>query len=216
MLSDVYRNSATTLARFDLLISSLISVVIILLGQAIVSYEVFTGKTLPRRGLRRHWQRALLLASGYSVLVGSAITLELSPVFGLLLTAMLMTLFYALVSWRSYVERDQLMRSLRPFIASQRLYDGLLSKSRSVEIDLFPAFEALCVNVLDTRRAFLAAVGHYAPLVSTPLALIIASDPAVRFIQVYAAASRTRSLRWRSMGHSPVERTRDDRHFTAR
>jgi signal transduction histidine kinase len=169
MLSEVYRNSATTLARFDLLISLLISVVIILLGQAIVSYEVFTGKTLPRRGLRRHWQRTLQLATGYSVLVGGAITLEISPVFGLLLTALLMTLFYALVSWRSYVEREHLMKSLRPFIASQRLYDGLLSRSRAIEIDLFPAFETLCVNVLDTRRAYLAAAGLYAPLVSTPL-----------------------------------------------
>ena len=37
---------------FDLLTSVLVAFAVTLLGQAIVSYEIFTGKTLPRRGLR--------------------------------------------------------------------------------------------------------------------------------------------------------------------
>jgi hypothetical protein len=44
---------SSTLVVFDLVIASLISVAVILLGQAVRSYEVFTGKALPRPGLLR-------------------------------------------------------------------------------------------------------------------------------------------------------------------
>ena len=52
-----------TVAWFDLAIASLISVAIILVGQAVVSYEVFTGKTAPSRGLRQYWQGALVISA---------------------------------------------------------------------------------------------------------------------------------------------------------
>ena len=69
MFLEIYLESTRTIAWLDLVIATIISVAIILLGQAVVSYEVFTGKTLPRRGLLRHWRRAIILAAGYSILV---------------------------------------------------------------------------------------------------------------------------------------------------
>ena len=105
LLSRSTAKAGPALALLDLLVSLLIGLVIILLGQAIVSYEVFTGRTLPRRGLRRQWQRALLLAAGTAVPSPAAVTLDIRPIYGLLLAVLLMILFYALVSWRSYVER---------------------------------------------------------------------------------------------------------------
>ena len=42
----------------------------ILLGQAIVAYEIFTGKALPRHGFLRYWRRAIILAVGYGVVIG--------------------------------------------------------------------------------------------------------------------------------------------------
>ena len=68
------QNVLATLAWLDLVTSLLITTAVVLLGQAVVSYEIFTGKTLPRRGLRRQWQRALLLAAGYGLLVGLTLT----------------------------------------------------------------------------------------------------------------------------------------------
>lgn len=175
-LSEVYAQSDVMLAVLDLLVTSLIAVVIVLLGQAIVSYEVFTGKTLPRRGLRRQWQRALILAVGAGVLFSAAVTLEIPPIYGLLLAALLMTLFYALVSWRSYVERERLMDNLRPFVASQGLYDRLFIPAGPAGVDLAAPFYALCRDVLDTRRAYLAAVGPLAALVDKPLSFPPAED----------------------------------------
>ena len=65
------------LVLFDLLGSLLLAAQVVLLGQAIVSYEVFTGKTLPRRGLARYWRNALILAAGFGGLMAISLGLPL-------------------------------------------------------------------------------------------------------------------------------------------
>lgn len=171
-LYEIYDSMLLTLAKFDLVIESLIGLAVILMGQAIVSYEVFTGKTLPRRGLRRHWHRAVILAAGYSIVVGLALSLQLRPIYSLLLTAILMTFFYALLSWRSYVERERTIDQLRPFIASQRLYESLLNTVTAVgpEPNVSALFRALCSDVLGARLAYLVPLGPLAPLAGAALA----------------------------------------------
>lgn len=153
---------------FDLVIASLIAVSIFCVGQAIALYQVFTGKVLPRRGLLRHWYNAVILAIGYGIVTGWSIAAQLRPTYNILLTTGLFTIFYALLGWRTYVERDRFVRDLRPFVASQRLYDQLLTATPS-EVDVATPFRALCRDLLNARSAFLSAVGPLAPLVP-PLA----------------------------------------------
>ncbi|MCP4540889.1 MAG: hypothetical protein GY832_27450 [Chloroflexi bacterium] len=160
---------------FDLVIASLIGVAIVLLGQAIVSYELFTGKNLPRRGFFRHWQRVVILAAGYGVVVGGSFALDLRSIYSLLLTVVIMITFYALLVWRSFAERERYIEHLRPFVASQRLYERLLTSSAPSDIDGINEmdakipFRALCDDVLDTRAAYLVALGPLASLVGPPL-----------------------------------------------
>ncbi len=168
-LNGLYDEMALTVAWFDLTIASLIAVAVLLQGQAIVSYEVFTGKTLPRRGLWRHWRSAIVLAGGYSAVVALSLALQLRPIYSLLLSTVLMALFYALFSWRSYEERERTMAQLRPFVASQRLYERLLTPSSPPEVDASTPFRALCEDVLGARVAFLVPLGPLAPLVRLPL-----------------------------------------------
>jgi signal transduction histidine kinase len=154
------------LAWFDLGIATLLAVAIILIGQAIAHYEVFAGKVLPRRGLMRHWRNAVILAVGYGVVVGWSLTVRLEPIYSVLLTTVLMTVFYALLSWRTYTERDHYMRRLRPFVSSQGLYDHVLGSALAPsEVDAATPFRALCRDVLGARMAHLTAVGPLAPLV---------------------------------------------------
>jgi signal transduction histidine kinase len=173
---------AATVGWFDLVIAGLIGAAVTMLGQAIVSYEVFTGKTLPRRGFLRHWRNAVILAAGYGVVMGWSMVIQLRSVYSLLLTTILMVVFYALFSWRSYAERERYIDSLRPFVTSERLYEHLLTPQgltpqglRSQErsgVDWVGAqqpFRALCQDVLETRRAYLIALGPLAPLVGPPL-----------------------------------------------
>jgi signal transduction histidine kinase len=165
MLFQFYEQSIETIAWFDLIVAAIIGVVILLLGQAVVSYEIFTGKSLPRRGLMRHWRRAIILAAGYSIPVGFSIAIALRPLYSLILTTILMTIFFALSSWRSYAERERYIDSLRPFVASQRLYDQLLTPSAPPDVDIRTPFHALCADVLDATVGFLTAVGPLGPLV---------------------------------------------------
>lgn len=159
---------ATPIAWFDLSIAALIAIVIILMGRAIVSYEIFTGKALPRRGFFRHWRSAVILAAGYSALVSWNLTFHLRPIYSLLLATIVMVLFYALFSWRSFAERDHYIAYLRPFVSSQGLYEHLLTPSLpspSKGEDLGRGFHALCADVLGVRVAYLLPLGPLASLV---------------------------------------------------
>ena len=81
-----------------------------------------------------------------------------------------MVAFYALFGWRSFAEHERYITGLRPFIASQRLYERLLTATAPPEVDAAPPFRALCEDVLGARVAYLAAVGPLAPLAGPPLA----------------------------------------------
>jgi two-component sensor histidine kinase len=163
------------LAGFDLLICGLIAMAIVLIGRAIVSYEIFTGKALPRGGLFRYWRRSLVLAAGYGALMGLSVSLpaarELDPIYRVLLATLLMTLFYALLGWRSYADRERSMEYLRPFVASQRLYERMLRPAAPPEVDITVPLRVLAEDVLGARVAYLAALGPLAPLVGPAIAV---------------------------------------------
>lgn len=188
------------IAAFDFTIALLIGVVTILLGQAITRYELFTGKTLPRRGLAGQWVQAIALAAGYGVLLGGALVLGLEPVYAVLLTAVLMTFFFALLSWRSSVEWRQAMRQLRPVVSSQGWYDRLVEVAGEspdrLEVD---AFRALCEDILAAPLAFLLPVGPLASFV-TPRA-----HPAAAPLPVKAWAPDTTAAQHLATPVSPGE-----------
>ncbi len=165
-----------TIAQFDLAIASLIALAIIFLGQAITSYEVFTGKALPRHGLFRNWQRAIFLAGGYAIVVSLSLSLNLNPIYSVVLSALLMTVFYALQSWRSFTERQYFIDQLRPFVTSQRVYDQLVAVD-PIYVEIDKPFTVLCQDVLSTRHAYLAAQGPLAPLAGDPLTFTIDQAP---------------------------------------
>jgi hypothetical protein len=159
------------LGVLDLVISALIGLATLLLGQAIVAYEVFTGRILPRRGLARYWRNAVLLAGGYGLVVGWSLAGRLMPIAILLLATLMMTVFYALLGRRSYTERDSFLEILRPFVTSQRLYERLTDENATPwEADAAGPFRALCSEILGCDRAALAATGPMAPLWGPPLA----------------------------------------------
>ncbi len=60
------------------------------------------------------------------------------------------------------------MEQLRPFVDSKKSGGQLLTKSAS-EIDIFTPFRALCKDVLETKVAYLIALGPLAPLAGSPL-----------------------------------------------
>lgn len=165
-------DAIVTVGWFDLAIASLIALSLLLLGQAVVSYEVFTGKTLPRRGLSQYWRRAVGLSAGFSLLAAWSLTIGLEPIYTLLLSAAIMIAFFALLGWRAYAERERLIENLRPFASGQN-YVGSLLEEEHAAMDpqhdaLYAPFHALCANVLEASRAGLFPYGSLALLAEDP------------------------------------------------
>lgn len=149
------------LAAFDALLGGLVAAAAVLIGKATVSYEIFTGKVLPRRGFARHWRRAVILAAGYSVLIAATLTIPLSAIYALLLATLLLVTFYALVTVREFGERERVARELRPFLQAHETDDD--------EGGGRAAFASLCENVLNARVAYLCPrVPFASPLAFPP------------------------------------------------
>jgi hypothetical protein len=173
----------STVSWFDLLIETLISAGVIFVGQAVVHYEVFTGKTLPQRRFMRHWRNVIILAFGYGIVMGGGFVENFQPIYTLMLMALSLTGFYALANHNSYLERERYMRDLRPFVSGQNWLDHLIAGSVPAEAHVWGPFTALCRDVLSAEGAYLIAVGPSAPLMP-PLAY-----PATRPIPAFSLGS---------------------------
>lgn len=160
---------AAAAKRFDLAVAGLIGLAITLLGRAIVAYAVFTERPLPRRGFFRQWRSTVILAAGLGVVVAWGVTVQLRPLYVLLLAVGIVTLFHALASWRAAVEREQFMAQLRPFVASQGLYDRIVEATSPDPGVAQRLFVSLCRDVLGTRAAMLLPTGALSTLAGPPL-----------------------------------------------
>jgi len=175
------RQVIRTLIWFDLLIATLIATTILFVGQAVVSYEIFTGKILPRKGLVRFWRMAILLAVSFSLVMGWGTLVSLRPIYILLLNAGLVGFLLALLGWRSYTERERSIENLRPFVTSQRLYEHMVSQSNefSPSIEIHLPFQVLCAQVLDAKKALLVPLRQFSALVGSPSAYPLDDHPEV-------------------------------------
>ncbi|MEM7560735.1 MAG: hypothetical protein AAF394_16560, partial [Planctomycetota bacterium] len=56
-----------------------------------MAYEIFTGQSLPRSGLRRQWRRVLIIGGAYSAIAGGLIVVDFPQVHGVLLLTVIST-----------------------------------------------------------------------------------------------------------------------------
>jgi len=160
----------------DLVITCLVAVAVMLLGQAVVSYEVFTGKTFPRRELVRQWQNAIVFGAGWSLIVGWTAGLLHRPFLTLTLVAIVVTALLAVFSWRTHADRTRHIAQLRPFVTSARLYDAMLEPGMP-QTGGVQSFEVLCRDILGAQTAYLVAAGPLSSLAGPPLSYPAAAAP---------------------------------------
>jgi signal transduction histidine kinase len=167
---DVYIRLSQTLAWFDLVIAALIGLAVLLLGQAVILYEVFTGKSLPRQELRRAWRSAVLLSVAISPVAAGGFLLGIKPIYSLLASMVLAVTFFALYTWRSFSGREAALQQMRPFLSSQRLYDAVLQPGEEPsDLEVQAPFAALVNGLLGAQRGVLAPLGSLATLAGTPV-----------------------------------------------
>jgi signal transduction histidine kinase len=206
-LPKVYGTLDEVVAWFDAALALLVGLAVFMVGQAVVAYEVFTGKSLPRGELRRHWNNAMLLALMMGLAVGLSYARNTRQIYVLLLVTVMMTTFFALMTWRAYTRRQEYLRHLRPFLGSQHLAERLFSlPNNGVESDetptttagppasapdAAPLLELLCTDVLGVQFAYLAPTGSLAPLAGPPVSYPAQSTPPLPWLTELSAQLRS-------------------------
>jgi len=164
-------NLTHPLSLIDLFLSFLVTAAILTIGQAAASYEIFTGKVLPRRGILGEWRNVILFAACFSLGMAFCIVYQVREIYTVVIMLLLITFFYASLSWRTMIERERSMRDLRPFVNSQRILDQVLESGESLHgiLDIQAPFDALCHDILGCRQAAMVPLGSLAGLVFQPL-----------------------------------------------
>ena len=146
----------------------LISFALITLGRAIISYEIFSQKALPRLELARHWNIYIAFAALYAFLITRAAHPGPHFIVYLLSGGLLGTVFFVVLGRRSARDRRKHIKLLRPFVGSQRLYENFLAAG-AASPDVATPFSALARDVLGVTRAHLIPLGVAAPLIRDPI-----------------------------------------------
>lgn len=163
---------------FDLAVTAMIAVAIVALGQAVTAYEIFTGKTLPRRGFARQWYTALAIAFLVSALIGHSLLFHTHPMYAFILLAAGVMAGSALLTWRTFVYRDQTIANLRPFVSGRSLLQNMMDPEQDPLTRAQALFESMCERFLGAVQAQITPARSLSLLVGTPLVYPAAAQPA--------------------------------------
>jgi signal transduction histidine kinase len=143
----------------DEFIAGLIGLAIIFLGRAVLSNSVLTERLQAGSGLFARWRNVVGVAIVGSLLVALLYNLNIQPIYSVLLTVILAVMAYALFNWRQYVEHEEFMQRLNPFVTSLHLHERLLTSDNDNEQESRELFTALCRDALRTEYACLLFEG---------------------------------------------------------
>ncbi len=145
----------------DIAAQVLVGAAAVLLGRAVVAYEVFTERPLPRQGFFRRWRSVVLTSAAASGYVSLLLLLELRPLYGLSSLALLGMAAYALFTWQSYNAHEQFLARLLPFVSSLEFSQRLLRLDAPDEFaqQAQELLRALCEDALGATSAELLIEG---------------------------------------------------------
>jgi len=153
----------------DLTLITGIALSVLLFGKAIVSFEIFTGKILPRRGIWGQWRAVVSFAAFYSLIIGGAWGLDWRPIYPLLLSSACVSGFLAVFAWRALAERDRELNRLRAFVSNGHWLDTLTEgRDSDSERAVSNQLAALCEGLIGASRAMLRPSPSLAPLFGAP------------------------------------------------
>jgi signal transduction histidine kinase len=139
----------------DEVVAGFIGLAIIFLGRAVLSNSVLTERLQGGSGLFARWRNVVGVAIVGSLFVALLYNLNIRPIYSVLLTVILAVMAYALFNWRQYVEHEEFMRRLNPFVTSLHLHERLLTSDADNEQESRELFTALCRDALRAERACL-------------------------------------------------------------
>lgn len=134
-------------------IQLLVTIAILILGQALISYEIFTGRILPKISLRQEWRNANF---GFLAL---ALFYLITALFGVSKIELFLTASYVYCISRTFLlkkskdlrlEKNAVLGSI---LSAEEYSDTTESKGKNLEEKFRKSFEILCSDILETSSA---------------------------------------------------------------
>ncbi|RHX96421.1 ATP-binding protein [Leptospira yasudae] len=134
-------------------IQLLVTIAILILGQALISYEIFTGRILPKISLRQEWRNANF---GFFAL---ALFYLITALFGVSKIELFLTASSVYCISRTFLlkkskdlrlEKNAVLGSI---LSAEEYSDTTESKGKNLEEKFRKSFEILCSDILETSSA---------------------------------------------------------------
>jgi signal transduction histidine kinase len=140
----------------DSVIAGCIALAVVLLGRAVLANNVLIERVQSSQGFFARWRTVVLMLGLASFMIALLYNSPIRPIYSLLLTMTLGVVAYVLFNWRQHVEHQDFLNRLRPFVASLRLGEHLLTADKSDTWgEARELFTALCQDALRAERACL-------------------------------------------------------------
>lgn len=157
------------LLTLDLVACLSIMVTIAIVGRAVISYQVFTGRYLAMRSLKEYWKYMVYytIFNATILIIGGLLgyTTDLKQVS----LCLLGVFFIVKIQMISRKREDENRKTLRPFLLNENLYISITQTTERIDLILENTFKLLCDNTLETTRACLIPLGTYSSYIPKPL-----------------------------------------------
>ncbi len=149
------------LTGLDVAIEILITVAILLIGQAAMVYEVFSSLSLPRSGLRKRWSFAIISGAIIACLLSAILVLITRPEAAYLILIPLLTAAMAIQNRLSVSEQEAEAIQLRSLTRPLGMFERIFSSSGETDtlLETLYEFDQICLNLLRTEKAVVIPAG---------------------------------------------------------
>lgn len=172
------------LLTLDCLACLAILATILIVGKAVISYQVFTGRYLAMKSLKDYWKYILFFVVAYSLISSISGLIGYTTDSKQILLSVLGLLFFVKIQIVSRTREIENRKVLKPFLFNENLYESITQSSDKMDSHLENTFRLLCDDTLATTRACLVPMGAYASYIPKPL-----------FIQTIIQTSKTNFYR---------------------
>lgn len=149
------------LTELDVIIEVLITIAILLIGQAAMVYEVFSSIPLPRSGLRKRWSFAIVTGALLACVLSSVFLFFTQPELAYLVLIPLITGMLTIQNHLSVkdqiIQTEQLRRLARP----QQIYESIFSNSQQdvPSSNGLEEFAWICTDLIQAEKIILLPSG---------------------------------------------------------
>jgi signal transduction histidine kinase len=149
------------LTGLDVVIEILITIAILLIGQAAMVYEVFSSIPLPRSGLKKRWVFATWTGGLFAIVLSGFLIYFARPELAYLIFIPFLTAAMTLQNRQAAREQEMEAEQLRTLARPQQFYERIFTHPDKTggTGEILAEFELICTNLLRTDQALLLPSG---------------------------------------------------------